>query len=48
MKKTVLLRVKEDRAALQTLKIRKANWIRHIVCRNCLIKYVIERRRREG
>ena len=36
------------------LKWRKANWIGHILCRNCLLKHVIEeeldmtRRRRRG
>jgi hypothetical protein len=33
-------RVTEERNTLQTE--RKANWIGHILCRNCLIKHVIE------
>jgi len=38
----LLQRVKWDRATLQTLKIRKVNWIGHMLCRNFLLKYVIE------
>jgi hypothetical protein len=38
----VLHRVKEERNILQTVKRRKANWIGHVWCRNCLIKHVIE------
>jgi hypothetical protein len=38
----VLHRVKEERNILQTIKIRKANWIGHFLCRNCLLKHVIE------
>jgi len=34
--------VKEDSNILHTIKGRKANWIGHILCRNCLLKYVIE------
>ena len=33
--------VKEERNILQTIK-RRANWIGHIVCRNCLMKHIIE------
>jgi len=40
--KKALQRVKRDRTILQTLKIRKANWIGHTLCRNCLLKYIIE------
>jgi hypothetical protein len=36
------IRVKEDRNILQTIKRRKANWIGHILCRNCLLKHFIE------
>jgi hypothetical protein len=35
------LRVKEVRNILHTVKMRKANWIGHILCRNCLLKHVI-------
>jgi hypothetical protein len=35
-------RVKEDRNILHTIKRRKANWIGHILRRNCLLKHVIE------
>jgi hypothetical protein len=38
----VLQRVKEERNILQTIKRRKANWIGHILVRNCLLKHVIE------
>jgi len=38
----VLQRVKEKRNILQTIKRRKANWVGHILCRNCLLKHVIE------
>jgi hypothetical protein len=38
----VLQRVKEDGNILQTIKIRKAKWIGHILHRNCLLKHVIE------
>jgi hypothetical protein len=35
-------RVKEERNILHTIKRRKANWIDHILRRNCLLKHVIE------
>jgi hypothetical protein len=38
----VLRRVKEERNILHTVKRRKANWIGHILRRNCLLKHVIE------
>jgi hypothetical protein len=38
----VLFRVKEERNILHTIKRRKANWIGHILRRNCLLKHVIE------
>jgi len=38
----VLQRVKEEGNILQTIKIRKANWIGHILRRYCLLKHVIE------
>jgi hypothetical protein len=37
----VLHRVKEGRNILHTIKRRKANWIGHILRRNCLLKHVI-------
>jgi hypothetical protein len=37
----VLRRVKERRNILHILKIGKANWIGHILRRNCLLKHVI-------
>jgi hypothetical protein len=38
----VLHRVKEERSILNTIKRRKANWIGHILRRNCLLKHMIE------
>jgi hypothetical protein len=38
----VLHGVKEERNILHTIKRRKANWIGHILRRNCLLKHVIE------
>ena len=38
----VLHRVNEERNILHTVKSRKANWIGHILFRNCLLKHVIE------
>jgi hypothetical protein len=38
----VLLRVKKQRNILHEISKRKANWIGHIVRRNCLLQQVIE------
>ena len=38
----VLLRVKEQRNILHEIWKRKANWIGHILRRNCLLQRVIE------
>ena len=38
----VLLRVNEQRDILREIRKRKANWIGHILRRNCLLKQVIE------
>jgi len=38
----VLLRVKEQRNILHEIRKRKANWIGHILCRNCLLQRVTE------
>ena len=38
----VLLRVKEQRNILHEISKRKANWIGHILYRNCLLQRVIE------
>jgi hypothetical protein len=35
-------RVKEERNILHTIRRRKANWIGHILRRNCLLKHIIE------
>jgi hypothetical protein len=34
--------VKEERNIKSTIKRRKANWIGHILRRNCFLKHVIE------
>ena len=38
----MLLRVNEQRNILREIRKRKANWIGHILRRNCLLKQVIE------
>ena len=38
----VLLRVNEQRNTLHEIRKRKANWIGHILRRNCLLKQIIE------
>jgi hypothetical protein len=38
----VLHTIKEERDVLHTIRRRKANWIGHILRRNCLLKHVIE------
>ena len=38
----VLLRVKEQRNILHEIRKRKANWIGHILRRNCLLQRVVE------
>jgi hypothetical protein len=38
----VLLTVNEQRNILHEIRKRKANWIGHILCRNCLLRQVIE------
>jgi hypothetical protein len=38
----VLHRVKEERNIVHTIKRRKANWIGHILRRNCRLKHVNE------
>jgi hypothetical protein len=38
----VLLTVKEQRNILHEISKRKANWIGHILCRNCLLQQVSE------
>ena len=44
----VLLRVKVQRNILQEISNRKANWIGHILRRNCLLERVIEGKIRGG
>ena len=38
----MLIRVNEQRNILHEIRKRKANWIGHILRRNCLLKQVIE------
>jgi hypothetical protein len=38
----VLFRVKEQRNILHEIRKQKANWIGHILCRNCLLQRIIE------
>jgi hypothetical protein len=38
----VLLRVKEQRNILHEIRKRKANWVGHILRRNCLLQWVTE------
>jgi len=40
----VLIRVNEQRNILHEIRKRKANWIGHMLRRNCLLKQVIEGR----
>ena len=42
MRNEVLLRVNEQRNILHEIRKRKANWIGHILRRNCLLQQVIE------
>ena len=44
----VLLTVKEQRNNLHEIRKRKANWIGHILHRNCLLQRVIEGKIKEG
>jgi len=44
----VLLRVKEQRNIIHEIRKRKANWIGHILCRNCLLQGVIEGKIKRG
>jgi hypothetical protein len=37
VKNEVLLRVKEQRNILHEIRKRKANWIGHKLCRNCIL-----------
>jgi hypothetical protein len=44
----VLLRVKEQRKILHEIRKRKANWIGHILRRNCLLQRVIKEKIKGG
>jgi hypothetical protein len=40
----VFTKRRAERNVLRTINRRNANWIGHIFCKNCLLKYVIERK----
>ena len=42
MRNEVLLRVEEQRNILHEVSKRKANWVGHVLRRNCLLRLVIE------
>jgi hypothetical protein len=44
----VLLRVKEQRNILHEIRKRKANWICHILSRNCILQRVTEGKTQGG
>jgi hypothetical protein len=44
----VLLRVKGQRNILHEMGKRKANWIGHILCKNCFLRQVIEGKMKAG
>ena len=44
----VLLQFNEQRNILHAIRKRKANWIGHILRRNCLLKQVIEGKDKRG
>ena len=44
----VLIRVKKQRNILREISKRKANWIGHILGRNCLLQRVIEGKIKAG
>jgi hypothetical protein len=46
--KDVLLRVKKQRNILHEIRKRQANWIGHILRRNCLLQRVTEGKIQEG
>ena len=41
----VLHRVKKARNIMYKIKERKANWVGHTLCRNCLLKHDIKEKR---
>jgi hypothetical protein len=44
----VLFRVKKRRNILHEISKRKANWIGHILCRNCLLRHVVDGKMKGG
>jgi hypothetical protein len=42
LNREVLYEVKQERNIVQTVQRKEANWIGHILRRNCLLKHVIE------
>jgi hypothetical protein len=47
-KEDLLLRVNEQRNILHETNKRKANWIGHILCRNCLLRQVVKGKIKRG
>jgi hypothetical protein len=43
-----IIRVKEQRNILHEIRKRKANWIGHILCRNCFLQRVAEGKIQRG
>ena len=44
----MLHRVNEERNTLHTITRRKANWVGHILYRNCLLKHTVEGKIKRG
>ena len=47
VRKMKYYRVKEERNILHRIKHRTANWIGHILRRNCLLEHVVEDKRKD-
>ena len=45
MRNEEVLQSVKERNTLHRTNRRKTNWIGHIMCRNCLLKHVIERKK---
>jgi hypothetical protein len=43
-----IIRVREQKNILHEIIKRKANWVGHILCRNCLLQQVIEEKVKGG
>jgi hypothetical protein len=42
LRRSIITSSQKERNILHTIKRKKANWIGHILLRNCLLKHVIE------